>query len=148
MTIEHVLKKMKDFVKPEVFKTLDFFGPNIITVNDEPWARHRKLTAPCFNERISTFVWDESLRQTKDMLEDWLEKPDVKSNTIAGDSGTVALHVITAAAFGEQRNYREGVNILPPNHRLTFRDSLKTVLRNPVTAMVVGGISWLKNPTV
>jgi len=148
VAIDYVFKKMKDFVKPEVFKTLDFFGPNIITVNDEPWARHRRLTAPCFNERVSTFVWDESLRQAKDMLEDWLAKPDAKSNTVTQDSGTVALHVITAAAFGEQRNYREGVNTLPPNHELTFRDSLRTVLRNPVTAAVIGGIPWLNNPTV
>jgi cytochrome P450 len=144
VAIDHVYKKMKDFVKPEVVKTLDFFGPNIITVNDEPWARHRKLTAPCFNERVSTFVWDESLRQANDMLEDWLAKPDAKSNTIVQDSGTVALHVIAAAAFGEQRDFREGVNKLAPNHELSFRDSLKTVLHSPVTAAVVGGIPLLK----
>jgi cytochrome P450 len=82
VAIDNVFKKMNDFVKPEVFKTLDFFGPNIITVNHEPWVRHRRLTAPCFNERISTFVWDESLRQANDMLEDWLAKPDAKSNTV------------------------------------------------------------------
>lgn len=148
VAIEHVFKKWQDFVKPEVFKTLDFFGPNIITVNGETWQRHRRLTAPCFNERISTFVWDESLRQSKDMLEDWLAKPKAKSNTVAADSGTVALHVITAAAFGEQRNYHEGVNILPPNHALTFRDAMRTVLRNPVTAAVTGGLPWLKNTSV
>jgi cytochrome P450 len=49
VAIDHVFKNMKEFVKPEVFKRLDFFGPNIITVNDEAWARHRKLTAPCFS---------------------------------------------------------------------------------------------------
>jgi cytochrome P450 len=144
IAFEQVFKKMKEFPKPEVFKTLDFFGPSIMTVNDEPWARHRKLTTPCFNERISMFVWDESLRQTNDMLEDWLAKPEAKSNTVIQDSGTVALHVIAAAAFGEQRDFREGVNKLTPNHKLSFRDSLKTVLRNPVTAAVAGGMPWLK----
>lgn len=146
VAFEHVFKRMKEFPKPEVFKTLDFFGPSIMTVNDEPWARHRKLTTPCFNERVSTFVWDESLRQANDMLEDWLAKPEAKSNSLIQDNGTVALHVIAAAAFGEQRNFREGVNKLTPNHKLSFRDSLKTVLRNPITAAVAGGIPWLKRP--
>jgi cytochrome P450 len=144
VAIDHVFKKMRDFVKPEVFKTLDFFGPNIITVNDEPWVRHRKLTAPCFNERVSTFVWEESLRQASDMLEDWLAKPGATSNSVVQDSGTVALHVLGAAAFGEQRNFREGVNKFAPNHELSFRDALKTVLRNPITAAVVNGMPWLK----
>jgi cytochrome P450 len=148
VAIDHVFKKMKEFVKPEVFKTLDFFGPNIITVNDEPWARHRKLTAPCFNERVSMFVWDESRRQASDMVEVWLAKPGAKSNSIVQDAGTVALHVLTAAAFGEQRDFREGVNTLVPNHELSFRDALKTVLRNPVTAAVVNNIRWLKRPII
>ncbi|KAH7081478.1 cytochrome P450 [Paraphoma chrysanthemicola] len=145
VAIDYVFKTMKEFPKPEVFKTLDFFGPNIITVNDEPWVRHRKLTAPCFNERVSTFVWDESLRQASDMLEDWLAKPNVKTNSVVQDSGTVALHVLTAAAFGMQREFREGVNKLTPGHALTFRDALKTVLKSPIMAAVVGGIPWLKN---
>lgn len=145
VAIDYVFKNMKEFPKPEVFKTLDFFGPNIITVNDEPWVRHRKLTAPCFNERVSTFVWDESLRQASDMLEDWLAKSDVKTNSIVQDSGTVALHVLTAAAFGMQRDFREGVNKLTPGHALSFRDALQTVLKSPIMAAVVGGIPWLKN---
>ncbi|KAF2028267.1 cytochrome P450 [Setomelanomma holmii] len=145
VAIDHVFKKIKDFVKPEVFKTLDFFGPNIITVNDEPWTRHRKLTAPCFNERVSTFVWDESLRQAADMLEEWLAKPDATSNRLVEDSGTVALHVLTAAAFGEQRDFHEGVNKLTPNHELSFRDALRIVLRNPITAAVVSKMPWLRN---
>jgi cytochrome P450 len=146
VAIDNVFKKMNDFIKPEVFKTLDFFGPNIITVNHDPWVRHRKLTAPCFNERISTFVWDESRRQANDMLEDWLAKPNCKSNTVVQDSGTVALHVITAAAFGSQRDFRQGVNELPANHSLSFRDSLRGVLKHPVTAAVVVGMPWLKSP--
>jgi cytochrome P450 len=148
VAIDHVFKKIKEFVKPEVFKTLDFFGPNIITVNDEAWARHRKLTAPCFNERVSMFVWDESRRQASDMVEDWLAKPDAKSNTIVQDSGTVALHVLTAAAFGEQRDFRSGVNKLAPNHQLSFRSALKTVLRNPVTAAVISRMPWLKRSAI
>lgn len=146
--IEYVYKKTKEFVKPDVMKTLDFFGPNIITVNDEAWARHRKLTAPCFNERVSTFVWDESLRQASDMLQEWLAKPEAKSNAIVQDSGTVALHVLTAAAFGEQRDFHEGVNKLAPNHKLSFREALKTVLRNPITAALVGQMPILTKPPI
>lgn len=146
--INHVFKNMKDFVKPEVFKNLDIFGPNIMTVNDEPWMRHRKLTSPCFNERISTFVWDESIRQTKDMLEDWLAKPDSKSNTIVEDSRTIALHIIAAAAFGEQHAYREAASPLAHNHKMTFRHALGTILRSPVLAATVAGMPWLKSPSL
>ncbi|OAL01201.1 cytochrome P450 [Phaeosphaeriaceae sp. SRC1lsM3a] len=144
VALNHVYKNMKDFIKPEVFKNLDMFGPNIITVNDEPWMRHRKLTSPCFNERISAFVWEESLRQAKDMLEDWLAKPDGKSNTVINDSGIIALHVITAASFGEQRDFREDSSVLAKNHKLSFRDALRTVLRSPVLAATVAGMPWLK----
>lgn len=146
--INHVFKNMKDFVKPGVFKNLDIFGPNIMTVNDEPWARHRKLTSPCFNERISTFVWDESVRQTKDMLEDWLTRPDSKSNTVVEDSRTIALHIITAAAFGEQRDFREDTSVLAKNHKLSFRDALGTILRSPILAVTVAGMSWLKKSSL
>jgi cytochrome P450 len=145
VAIDHVFKNMNTFVKPEVFKTLDFFGPNLVTVNGESWVQHRKLTAPCFNERVSSFVWDESLRQANAMLEAWLAKPHAKSNNVVNELGTVTLHVITAATFGEQHDFHSGLNILPPNHSLTFRSSLKLVLRNPVTAAVVRGMPWLKN---
>lgn len=144
--LHSVFKNMKDFVKPEVFKNLDLFGPNIITVNDEPWMRHRKLTSPCFNERISTFVWDESVRQAKGMLDIWLAKPDNKSNTVVSDSGIIALHVLTAAAFGEQRDFGEDNSVLAQNHKLSFRDALRTILRSPVLAATVAGMPWLKKP--
>jgi cytochrome P450 len=148
VAIDNVFKNMTEFVKPEVFKRLDFFGPNIITVNGDAWSRHRRLCAPCFNERVSGFVWDESLRQARDMLDDWRGKPGGKSSAVVQDSGTVALHVLTAAAFGEQRDFREGVNVLAQGHELSFRDCLKIILKVPVLAAIVGQMAWLEKPII
>jgi hypothetical protein len=49
---EDMLRRYKEFIKPEVFyKPLELFGENVDTVNGEEWQRHRKITAPSFNER-------------------------------------------------------------------------------------------------
>jgi hypothetical protein len=49
---EDMLRRYKEFIKPEVlYKPLDLFGENVDTVNGEKWQRHRKITAPSFNER-------------------------------------------------------------------------------------------------
>ncbi len=62
--VEDILSRRKDFIKAEEMGTaLNLFGTNVLTHNGEDWQRHRRLTAPPFNERISNNIWKESLAQ-------------------------------------------------------------------------------------
>lgn len=64
-----ILAHPKDFVKDQrIYGPLNILGPNVNTVNGETWQRHRRITAPPFNERNSGMVWSESLKQASDML--------------------------------------------------------------------------------
>jgi hypothetical protein len=62
--VEDILSKRKDFIKAEeTGKALNLFGTNVVTINGEDWARHRRITTPPFNERNSNNIWKESLSQ-------------------------------------------------------------------------------------
>lgn len=136
-TIEEVLKKIKVWVKPALYESMDFYGRNVDTVNGEDWSRHRKITAPCFNERVSGFVWDETVRQAGTMLEHWLAQPEGTVSRMVDDTRIVALHVLYAAGFGVQHEFHGGVRNPAPGHELSHRDALMTILNNFITTMIV-----------
>lgn len=46
-------------------------SPSVSSVSGAEWQRHRRITAPPFNERNMKLVWDESLRQASDMSQWW-----------------------------------------------------------------------------
>jgi cytochrome P450 len=52
------------------------FGANVLTSNDDVWAKQRKVVAGVINERISRAVWEESLRQTEGLLGEVYERAD------------------------------------------------------------------------
>ncbi|KAL5378613.1 hypothetical protein DPSP01_009024 [Paraphaeosphaeria sporulosa] len=135
--IEEVLAKRKIFVKPKLYETLDMFGKNVDTVNGEEWSRHRKITAPCFNERVSGFVWNESIRQSQAMLAQWLSQPGGRISKMVDDTRIVALHVLTAAGFGVQHDFVSGARVTAPGHKLSHRDTLMILLNNIITTMIV-----------
>lgn len=122
----------KDFLKSKaMYGILEIFGPNVDSVNGEDWARHRRITAPPFNERNSGMVWKESLRQATDMLKSWTGKgakgvTDTPSSTLA-----LALHVLTGAGFGKTYDFdASAVQEVSPGHSMSYRDALKVVLGN------------------
>ncbi|KAJ4303635.1 hypothetical protein N0V90_002536 [Kalmusia sp. IMI 367209] len=137
VAIDEVLAKRKIFIKPKLYESMDIFGKNVDTVNGEDWARHRKITAPCFNERVSRFVWDESVRQSNAMLAQWLSQPGGKISNMVDDTRVIALHVLYAAGFGVKQDFDGGVRIPAPGHQLSHRDALMTVLNNLVTSIIV-----------
>lgn len=51
------------------YSLFDFFGGIVFSANGEGWSRQRKITAPCFNEKISGTVWNESVKQAREMLQ-------------------------------------------------------------------------------
>jgi len=133
-TAHAVLARRKDYIKPAVmYEQLNVFGPNLNSVEGEDWQRHRRLTAPSFNEKTSSLVWDEASRQARDMVASWSRKGSDGTKDTVGDTATLALHVLTSAGFGVAYPFGQGVQSLSPGHAMTYRDSLSLCLQNIIT---------------
>lgn len=154
---DHVLSKRKEFLKPigilgmssiEVpcqFSTntatgeLTVFGESVASVEHEDWQRHRRITAPPFNERNSALVWQESSRQTVQMLEVWSETQDKFRSVVGSDTdfATLALNVLTMAGFGVEHHFRTELNKPGNGHSITYHQALAAVMRNILLALVI-----------
>ena len=135
---EDVFSRRKDFLKsPALYKALEVFGRNVNTVNGDVWQRHRRITAPPFNEQNSRLVWEESRRQADDMLRTWTQKSDGVPR-MDKDFMTLTLHVLCKAGFGKSYAFDEGVANASEGYTMSYRDALKAVLDNIVVVLTVG----------
>ncbi|KAL8895007.1 MAG: hypothetical protein Q9207_008336, partial [Kuettlingeria erythrocarpa] len=133
-----VLARRKDFIKPAaMYEQLNVFGRNLNTVEGEDWQRHRRLTAPSFNEKTSSLVWDEAGRQARDMVASWSQQGTNGTRETTADTATLALHVLTCAGFGASYSFNEGVRRVAPGHEMTYRDSLSLCLGNIITFAII-----------
>ncbi|KAL8671751.1 MAG: hypothetical protein Q9168_003746 [Polycauliona sp. 1 TL-2023] len=133
-----VLARRKDYIKPAVmYEQLNVFGKNLNTVEGEDWQRHRRLTAPSFNEKTSSLVWEEARRQARDMASSWLHQGVQGTTEVVADTATLALHVLTCAGFGQSYSFNEGVRKVAAGHEMTYRDSLSLCLSNIITFAII-----------
>ncbi|KAH8805295.1 cytochrome P450, family 5, subfamily A [Xylogone sp. PMI_703] len=131
----------KDFIKSrDMYGPLEVFGPNVDTLNGDDWARHRRITAPPFNERNSAAVWKESLRQATAMLRSWTEEGIGGVTTLANDIMTLALHVLTAAGFGKTYEFTSGVQGVTEGYSMSYRDALKIVLAHLKAVIITNAL--------
>ena len=100
------------------------------------WQRHRKITTPPFNERNSGLVWNESLRQARDMLKEWSECNKNGTNSTIHDTITLALYVLTSAGFGMSYSFKPDSDNLPAGHTLSYRDALAGVISNIIPILI------------
>ena len=89
--------------------------------------------APNFNERTSSLVWNEALRQAHDMAQSWAEQGVAGTMETVADTATLALHVLTSVGFGLSYSFHRGVREMPDGHSMTYRDALSLCLRNIIT---------------
>jgi cytochrome P450 len=141
----YITTNRNNFPKPiELYRGIDLYGKNVVTLEGQAWRTHRKITAPSFGEKNNELVWQESLSQARGLVQHWgLHK------TIADPSaGTMrlALHVISRAGFGvpvywphdegKQESMSEGAyaaftkSIPEKGHVLTYKDALSQLLEN------------------
>ncbi|TVY80294.1 Cytochrome P450 72A14 [Lachnellula suecica] len=67
--ISQIVHRWKDFSKSvDDYVALDVYGPNVVTTEGPTWQRHRKITAPPFNEKNSSLVFQQTVSQVKAML--------------------------------------------------------------------------------
>ncbi|KAH8667580.1 cytochrome P450 [Tricladium varicosporioides] len=145
LAIEELLNRRKDFIKPNSFyRIIELFGKNVDTVNGEDWQRHRKITAPPFNERNSALVWKESISQSEGMLKSWMTAGEAGTVKTSDDTMTLALHVITGAGFGRFFPFHGGVTALTNGHTMSFKDSLSIVLHQFLAVLFTNAIPFSK----
>jgi cytochrome P450 len=108
--INQITTRRNDFPKPIVlYKMLDLYGKNVVTVEGAEWRRQRKITAAQFNEKSNALVWSESVFQAGEMIHHWTQNNESeKANTtgasvvseLGKDAMRLSLHVISRAGFG------------------------------------------------
>lgn len=115
---------------------LDVYGPCISTASWTEWPRHRKVLAAPFNENVMGFVWEESLRQTREMLQSWTGSVEPRVLSVAKDTRTLSLNVLAATGF--RRSYKFRSSSQPgTDEARTYRDALQMVLDNALFLMLV-----------
>ena len=102
--IHQITQRRNDFPKPiETYKLVDIYGKNVVTTEGHDWRRHRKITAPPFTEKNNHLVFDETIHQTRGMM-DIITKNGSKTSATVPDFGDytthLALAVISKAGFG------------------------------------------------
>lgn len=144
---DDVLRRCRgEFTKnPKMYTMLDIFGRNVVTTNGKVWERHRRVTVPPFNERVSETVWEESGRQGSGARAKWLaisssgadgEGEGVVRST-QDDTTRIAFNVLSAAGYGLTFDFDdvEGQSGLSEadraaGHRMSYRESLFLLLNN------------------
>ncbi|KAK8108038.1 uncharacterized protein PG998_010051 [Apiospora kogelbergensis] len=135
---EEIMSKYKVWTKPpEHVAALAMYGPNVLTVEGEDWTRHKRIIGPCFNERTSVFVWEETMRQVQEMLDKRVfADPDHTHKTLCEDSRTIALHSFMGVGLGAPQDFSTGARQKSDGRRFSFRDSLTSVLHELVLTMI------------
>ena len=130
-----------------VVELLAVYGPSISTASPENWARHRKvLAAPFMNESIMRAVWNESQRQTRQMMHDWLTHG---VGSVSADTRALSLNVLAAIGFqrpfefkaskSARNNGKKTANntYIELSDRLSYRDALQIVLDNIILILMI-----------
>ncbi|KAK8087281.1 Cytochrome p450 [Apiospora phragmitis] len=106
-------------------------------VEGEDWTRHKRIIGPCFNERTSVLVWEETMRQVQEMLDKKVfADPDHTHRTLCDDSRTIALHAFMGVGLGAPQDFSTGARQKSDGRRFSFRDSLTSVLHELVVTTV------------
>ena len=82
------------------------------------------------------FVWNESLKQAREMLQSWICSKEPGIPSIAKDTQTLSLNVLAATGF--HRSYKFCSSSQRGNDESrSYRDALQTVLDNAIPLMLV-----------
>jgi cytochrome P450 len=138
--VDVLTHRRRDFLKAvQFYKPLELFGRNVITTEGEDWVRHRRITTPPFNEKVSRLVWEEARKQTEDMVQLWSENQDGIIDLVK-DTMLLALHVLTGAGFGRSYKFTEGLQGLSAGHSMSYAGALGTILGNLFASIFVASI--------
>ncbi|KAF1982728.1 cytochrome P450 monooxygenase-like protein [Aulographum hederae CBS 113979] len=135
-----IYARKKDFEKPKwILDSAKIYGHAVSSVTGSDWQRHRRITAPPFNERNSALVWHESIKQTEQMIDYWNEQGNF--NTVWDDCMTLSLNVLATAAFGKVWHFRSAKDEPQPGYTMNYRDCLALLMSS--IELIVLTPKWL-----
>jgi cytochrome P450 len=82
------------------------------------------------------FVWDESIKQAKEMLQSWTGNADPSIASVSKDTRTLSLNVLAATGFRRSYKFHSATQPATEESR-TYRDALQTVLDNAILLMLI-----------
>ncbi|RYP34305.1 hypothetical protein DL767_004299 [Monosporascus sp. MG133] len=131
-----VLRRPRDFQQYDLTKlVMSVFGHNVLTSDGDSWARQRKIVASVINERISKTVFDESVRQTRGMINEIFaartqdRAASASSNKMFDMLKKVTIHVLSGAGLGASVPWRNEDGQKPrPGFKMTYIESAKAVM--------------------
>jgi len=135
-----VLSNSKTWVRPAALYSLfESFGPNVISVNGKDWQRHRKVVGPAFREQNYKLVWNESLKQAKQMLElnSVRRKQGTTMHDIREDTTTLAMNVLSSAAFGQSYDFMASdKHHVGPGHEKSYGEAMSILCQNLIMTIL------------
>ena len=132
--INQITTRRNDFPKPIfMYRNIDIFGKSLVSSEGQAWRQHRKITSPPFTEKNNHIVWNESLRQARNMLKGWEiasmgQSPTIM--TVAKDATRLSLHVISKAGFGVSILWPGVEELQPSDEKLKGKTVLDESLAN------------------
>ncbi|GAB7331920.1 hypothetical protein MBLNU13_g03844t1 [Cladosporium sp. NU13] len=145
-----ISRRPRDFRQPATTDLIiGRFGGNVLSSNDESWAKQRKVVASVINERISKTVFNESIVQTEGLLAEVYDKADGKTtdtNQLFDMMKKITIHVLSGAGMGANVDWHSNANEKPrEGYKLTYIEACKTVIEavaGPIVLPVWFMRSW------
>ncbi len=82
-----------------------------------------------------SFVWKESLKQTREMLQSWTTNTESGISSVAKDTRTLSLNILAATGFNRSYEFRSSSQ-KGTDTAGTYRDALQIVLDNAIFLML------------
>ncbi|KAI0080522.1 cytochrome P450 [Panus rudis PR-1116 ss-1] len=107
--LKQILAEPFTFTKPNKVLSLNLLGPNLVASVGEQWRRHRKITAPAFDNQSYASVWDVTASLYHQMLESdaWNSADHHFFAAFNQFTTRLALLVISACGFNMHLKWNE-----------------------------------------
>jgi cytochrome P450 len=131
--LTEVLNRPKDFMTMDLSELfMGRFGPNVLISDGDAWARQRKVVASVINERISKTVFNESIHQTKGLVEEVLGDGNAaETNRIFDMMKKITINVLSGAGMGTKVDWKDDTTEKPsPGFRMNYIEAVKCIVNN------------------
>lgn len=148
---KEICARPKDFRQFDIGNiVLNIFGDNVLTSDGSDWSRHRRVVAGAVTERVSSVVWNESIRQARDLLAAIRKSENSGTTYRMFDSlKRAAINVLYAAGMGKTQDFTldastEGSEQQPSDIKLSYFDAIRIVNEN-TAGPIIFPTSYLRN---
>lgn len=128
-----ILRRPRDFQQHHLLTLfMSKFGHNVLTSDGDVWVRQRKVIASTINEKISKTVFNESIRQTKGLVEEVSAdegKNGGETLQLFDMMKKVTINVLFGAGMGSSVDWEEDLAEKPKEgFKLTYIAAVKVII--------------------